>query len=85
MKWGVGITVVSKKNGKSFTVAQESKPSPSRFRGGMKLHAAKSELSMDCIEDNVTTIIIMPNLWCRPTTWNHTTFVILRVGQKQKL
>ena len=22
---------------------------------------------MDCIEDNVTTTIILPNLWCRPT------------------
>ena len=41
--------------------------------------------SMDRIEDNVTTTIILPNLLCRPTTWNHTTFVILRVGLRQKL
>ena len=24
--------------------------------------------SIDCIEDNAITTIILPNLWCRPTT-----------------
>ena len=40
---------------------------------------------MDSIEDNAATTKILPNLWCRPTTWNHATFVILLAGLSQKV
>ena len=40
---------------------------------------------MDCIEDNATTILIMPNLWCRPTTQNHATSIVFRVDLRVEI
>ena len=42
------------------------------------------DASMDSIEDNVITTIIMPNLWCCPTIQNHATTIVFRVGLSQK-
>ena len=45
----------------------------------------RSGPSMDCIEDNVTTAIILPNLWCRPTTQHATHFGPFRAGWAKNL
>ena len=34
---------------------------------------------MDCIEDNVTTTLILPNLWCHPTTLHVTHYGLLEL------
>ena len=45
----------------------------------------RSVPNMDCIEDNVTTTIILPNLWCRPTTPHATHFGPFRAGWAKNL
>ena len=54
-----------RQNGQITLATTKSQTTKNSLRGDRP--PCRSRSSMDCIEDNATTTIILPNLWCRPT------------------
>ena len=61
------------------TIEEKFRPCVTRHVAGEQ-QQVPIEPSMDCIEDFVPTIIILPNLWCRPNTTNHQLMLFLELG-----
>ena len=65
-------------------MSQSSEPKAPVLGPGGGKSSCLSPTSMDCIEDNVTTAIILLNLCCGPTTPHAALFGPFRAGRVKK-